>query len=73
MLLMITPKAAKLLDKLTVLQAPVNDALFACLSAKDFVSLRHMISRLVDTGDGALRLLAEPDSTKQGRAWRKQA
>ena len=72
-LLMITPKAAKLLDKLTVVQAPVNDALFACLSTKDFVSLRQMVSRLVETGDGALRLLAEWDSSKQGRARRRRA
>ena len=36
-LLMITPKAARLLDRLTVVQAPVNDALFRCLSAANFV------------------------------------
>ena len=72
-LLMITPKAAKLLDKLTVVQAPVNDALFGCLSGKDFVSLRQMVSRLVETGDGALRLLDEWDSNKHGRARRSRA
>jgi DNA-binding MarR family transcriptional regulator len=72
-LLMITPKAAKLLDKLTVVQAPVNDALFACLSTKDFASLGRMVSRLVETGDSALRLLDEWDSGKQGRARRRRA
>jgi DNA-binding MarR family transcriptional regulator len=72
-LLMTTPKAAKLLDKLTVVQAPVNDALFACLSVKNFVSLRQMISRLVETGDGALRLLDEWDlKKKQGHARRRR-
>jgi DNA-binding MarR family transcriptional regulator len=58
-LLMTTPKAARLLDRLTVVQAPVNDALFRCLSATNFASLRRTISQLVETGDEALTLLDE--------------
>jgi DNA-binding MarR family transcriptional regulator len=72
-LLMITPKAAKLLDRLTVVQAPVNDALFGCLSEKEFVSLRQVVPRLVETGDSAVRLLEEWDSQQQGRARRRRA
>jgi DNA-binding MarR family transcriptional regulator len=56
-LLTITPKAARLLDRLTDVQAPVNDALFGCLSASAFASLRSTVSRLVGTADEALQLL----------------
>ncbi len=58
-LLTITPKAADLLDRLTEVQAPVNDALFRTISAKGFRTLRRTVSELVDTGDDALRLLDE--------------
>jgi DNA-binding MarR family transcriptional regulator len=69
-LLTITPKAAKLLERLTKVQAPVNDALFRCLSADDFASLRRTVSQLVETGDDALQLLDEGDSKKRGLARR---
>ncbi len=69
-LLTITPKAAKLLDRLTTVQAPVNDALFRCLSAEDFTSLRQTVSQLVETGDEALQLFAERDSKKRRLARR---
>jgi DNA-binding MarR family transcriptional regulator len=69
-LLMITPKAARLLDRLTVVQAPVNDALFRCLSAANFVSLRRTVSQLVETGDEALQLLDEWNANKRTLARR---
>jgi DNA-binding MarR family transcriptional regulator len=56
-LLSITPKARRLLNELTAVQQPVNDALFRCLSSADFVSLRSVIAKLVDTGGQALRML----------------
>jgi DNA-binding MarR family transcriptional regulator len=63
-LLMITPKAARLLDRLTDVQAPVNDALFSCLSAAGFGSLRSTVSRLVGAADEALQLLDDWDAKR---------
>ncbi|WP_246088730.1 MarR family winged helix-turn-helix transcriptional regulator [Phreatobacter stygius] len=54
--LTITAKARALLDELTVVQAPVNDALFADLTAEEFDMLRAIMTRLVDTADRSLHL-----------------
>lgn len=57
-LLTVTPKAQKLLDQLVEIQAPVNDALFDCLSAAEFRRLSSMMSRLVGCGDKAISLMS---------------
>jgi DNA-binding MarR family transcriptional regulator len=69
-LLTITPKAARLLERLTTVQAPVNDALFRRLSEDDFTSLRQTVSQLVETGNDALQLLDERDGKKRRLARR---
>ncbi len=71
-LLTITAKAHQLLDELTAVQRPANDALFACLSAADFHAFRHMVAELVQTGDRTLKLLdyLAPDGTLAGAAAR---
>lgn len=56
-LLTVTSKACKLLDELTTLQVPVNDALFDCLSVEEFSILASMMSRLVACGDQAVSLI----------------
>jgi DNA-binding MarR family transcriptional regulator len=56
-LLTVTPKGRRLLDGLVAVQAPVNDALFDCLSAEEFTQLASMLSRLVPCGDRAVSLL----------------
>jgi DNA-binding MarR family transcriptional regulator len=58
-LLTVTPKARKLLDELTSLQVPVNDALFDCLTADEFKTLASMMSRLVACGDQAVSLAGD--------------
>jgi len=57
-LLTVTPKAKRLLDELASIQAPVNDALFGCLSAAEFALLSSMLARLVPCGDKAVSMLA---------------
>lgn len=57
-LLTVTPAGRKLLNDLVVVQAPVNDALFDCLSATEFAQLRNMLARLVPCGVRALSLLS---------------
>ena len=57
-LLTVTPKGRKLLDDLAPVQAPVNDALFDCLSADEFSQLSSMMARLVPCGDKAISLLS---------------
>jgi DNA-binding MarR family transcriptional regulator len=57
-LLTVTPKARRLLDDLVSVQAPVNDALFDCLSAAEFQQLSSMMARLVPCGDKAASMLA---------------
>lgn len=52
-LLTVTPKGRRLLDDLVSVQAPVNDALFDCLSAVEFQQLSSMMERLVPCGDQA--------------------
>ncbi len=56
-LLTVTAAAHRLLDALAAIQAPVNDALFASLSAEEFEQFRAMIARLVPCGSRALSLL----------------
>lgn len=57
-LLTVTPKARRLLNELAAVQAPVNDALFDCLSAAEFQQLSAMMARLVPCGDKAASMLA---------------
>ena len=56
-LLTVTAKGRKLLDGLVAVQAPVNDALFDCLTADEFQRLASMMARLVPCGDKAMSLL----------------
>lgn len=67
-LLTMTAKGRKMLDELALIQAPVNDALFDCLSADDFSRLSTMMSRLVGCGDRAVSLLAFLTALPQGRS-----
>jgi DNA-binding MarR family transcriptional regulator len=55
-LLTVTPAGRKMLSDLAELQAPVNDALFDCLSATEFAQLRNLLARLVPCGTRALSL-----------------
>ncbi len=56
-LLTVTPKGRKLLDGLVTVQAPINDALFDCLSAAEFEQLSSIMARLVPCGDQAISLM----------------
>lgn len=56
-LLTITPKARDLLDKLSRIQRPSNDTIFASLSVQDFQTLRTMIPQLVEATDQSLKLI----------------
>lgn len=56
-LLTITGKARAMLARLVAVQAPVNDALFGCLTAKEFQTMKDILARLVPCGDEALELL----------------
>lgn len=71
-LLTVTAKANQLLDDLTTVQRPANDALFGCLSAVDFHAFREVVAQLVLTGDRTLKLLdyLAPDGTLSGAATR---
>lgn len=57
-LLSITPKGEALLQELTTVQRPVNDALFEPLSAEDFAQLRKKTAELVGSADRALKLIS---------------
>lgn len=57
-LLTLTPKGQKMLDELAAILAPVNDALFDCLSAEDFIKISTIMTRLVSCGDHAVAMLA---------------
>ena len=57
-LLTVTPAGRDRLAGLTAVQAPVNDALFDCLSATDFERLRAIMARLVPCGARAVSLLS---------------
>jgi DNA-binding MarR family transcriptional regulator len=56
-LLSVTSKGRKVLDELAPMQAPVNDALFACLSRSEFEFFASLVRRLVPCGDHGLALL----------------
>src|SRR5580704_16763937 len=67
--LTVTPAGRKLLNELVVVQAPVNDTLFDCLSASEFAQLRNMLARLVPCGTRALSLqsyLVEGQEREEG-------
>src|SRR3984957_8176015 len=54
--LTVTPAGRRLLNELVVVQAPVNDALFDCLTASEFAQLRNLLARLVPCGTRAISL-----------------
>ncbi len=56
-LLTLTPGGQQLLNKLSHIQAPVNDKLFGGLSVKEAEVLAAILPRLVIAGDQALALL----------------
>jgi MarR family transcriptional regulator, organic hydroperoxide resistance regulator len=66
--LTVTPAGRKLLNDLVVVQAPVNDTLFDCLSAAEFAQLRNMLARLVPCGVRALSLLSYLTETQEAEA-----
>jgi DNA-binding MarR family transcriptional regulator len=67
-MLTIAPAGRELLNSLAAVQRPVNDTLFDCLSSDEFRILRALISRLVDSGDRALRLMDYLAPHMAGRA-----
>jgi len=56
-LLKVTDLGRHHLEQLRPIQAPVNDALFGCLSAGEFELLAGLMGRLVPCGDDACALL----------------
>jgi DNA-binding MarR family transcriptional regulator len=54
--LTVSQRGDALLERLAPIQAPVNDAEFACLTAKEFQLLLDIVERLVKTSDQALAL-----------------
>lgn len=71
-LLTVTPKAQKMLDGLTSVQAPVNDKLFGDLTAEQFKTLAGLLPGMVIAADEALALLRYT-SASRGRAARSPA
>jgi DNA-binding MarR family transcriptional regulator len=65
-LLTVTPAGRKLLNKLAVVQAPVNDALFETLSADEFVRLKGMMARLLPCAGRGLSLLDYLTGAREG-------
>lgn len=68
-LLTVTAAGRKLLDELVTVQAPVNDALCASLTAQEFAQLRKIMARLVPCGANAVSLLSyltNPEAEKTG-------
>lgn len=61
--LVITEKARKLLNKLAPVQRPANDMLFGSLSAKNFEKLRIIMSDLVLTAEQTIHLLSDTPRT----------
>lgn len=57
-LLTVTEQGRNILGDLAPIQAQVNNALFDCLSAEEFVWLRTLMEQLVGCGDRALLLLS---------------
>ena len=60
--LSVTPAGRAALARLAPVQAPVNDALFAALSADDVRRLAALLPRMVADGDAALALLDREDA-----------
>ncbi len=56
-LLSVTPKARELIDRLSRIQRPSNDTIFASLSATEFQMLRKIIPQLVEATDQSLKLI----------------
>ena len=56
-LLTVTPKARELIDRLSRIQRPSNDTIFASLSAADFQTLRTILPQLVEATDQSLKLI----------------
>ena len=56
-LLKVTETGRQDLQRLRPIQAPVNDALFGCLSGEEFRLLSGIMARLVPCGDDACALL----------------
>ena len=70
-LLTVSDAGWKKFKELATIQSRVNDVHFGCLSREDFVTLRRIMSELVDCTDQALMLLryltAEPTQAKASR------
>ena len=56
-LLTVTPKARELIDRLSRVQRPSNDTIFAGLSTTDFQMLRRIVPQLVEAADQSLKLI----------------
>lgn len=56
-MLSVSPKGWERFQELSTIQSRVNDVHFGCLSGEDFVTLRRIMSELVDCTDQALMLL----------------
>ncbi len=56
-LLTVTPKAGELIDRLSRVQRPSNDTIFASLSTSEFQLLRKIIPQLVEATDQSLKLI----------------
>ncbi len=56
-LLTVSAKGRGVLSRLSEVQAPVNDALFSCLTGADFARLRALMPRLVQCSEEAIALL----------------
>ena len=67
-LLKVTPLGQRHLHRLRPIQAPVNDALFGCLTASEFELLSGIMARLVPCGDEACELLSTVGSAAKSAA-----
>jgi DNA-binding MarR family transcriptional regulator len=56
-LLTVSAKGQAILSRLSEVQAPVNDALFSCLTSADFARLRILMPQLVRCSEEAVALL----------------
>ncbi len=56
-LLTVTLEARELIDRLSRIQRPSNDTIFASLSAADFQTLRTIIPQLVEATDQSIKLI----------------
>jgi DNA-binding MarR family transcriptional regulator len=65
-LLRVTEHAHRELDRLTAVQAPANDALFACLDEQSFAVFAGLMHRLVGCSNDALDMLRPPTRQAAG-------